>query len=445
VSTWFLALSIAGLVFTVNALKPFPWTFAALPSFFGGWLTSELAPHLLVITVVVSGTLVSLGAVEGLKGWLALGFVVLSVAGLIMLIVEAQRAKDVTEQALVEALGPDYLRQIEPQRASAYDLRVPWRQLVVPFIQRHPDVERIRNIRYSDAAKRLKLDVYRQRSGPAGCPVIIQIHGSGWTVSNKDQQGKPIMLHMASRGWVCIAPNYRLSPKATWPEHLIDVKRVVAWVKEHGAEYDGDPNFILVTGGSAGGHLAALLGVTPNDPRFQPGFEDADTRVQAAVPIYGLYDFTDTSTGLAREVARFFALAVAKRRPSQSGDVLRDASPITYVSSDDPPFFVIHGEHDTLAPVQPARAFVERLREVSGEPVAYAELPGTQHAFDVFPSIRTAHVVRAIERFADWVHSRYVEKRDRDACDEPAGVTFRSPLDKFVTVSSLATTARGSS
>ncbi|HJP66526.1 MAG TPA: hypothetical protein VKA30_09520, partial [Actinomycetota bacterium] len=69
-------------------------------------------------------------------------------------------------------------------------------------------------------------------------------------------------------------------------------------------------------------------------------------------------------------------------------------------------------------PIGPARSFVERLREVSRDPVAYAELPGTQHAFDVFPSIRTAHVVRAIERFADWVHSRYLEREVEPTHDE---------------------------
>jgi acetyl esterase/lipase len=419
-STLFLALSIVGLVFTVNALRPLPWPVVALPSFFGGWLTSELAPHLLVITAIVSGALIGKGALEGLRGWVALGLTAVTVTGLIVLILEAQRARDVTEQALVEALGPDYLQHIRPQRASSYDLRVPWRQLIVPFVQRHPDVERVRNIRYSSEARRLRLDVYRHRSHPTGCPVLIQIHGSGWTVSNKDQQGKPIMLHLASRGWVCIAPNYRLSPKGTWPEHLIDVKAVVAWVKAHAQEYGADPNFIVVTGGSAGGHLAAMLAVTPNEPRYQPGFEDADTRVQAAVPIYGLYNFTDGSTAASRQVARFFAIAVAKVRPSRSEEVLREASPITHVTPDDPPFFVIHGEHDSLAPVHQARAFVRRLREVSRDPVAYAELPGTQHAFDVFPSIRTAHVIRAIERFADWVHSRYLDEQERAAGDVPA-------------------------
>ncbi|MFN2590121.1 MAG: alpha/beta hydrolase fold domain-containing protein [Actinomycetota bacterium] len=415
--TVFLALSIVGLVFTVNALRPFPWTFASLPSFFGGWLTSELAPHLLVITGVVSGVLIGAGGLQGTRGWIALGLTVATVAGLGALIVEAEQARDVTEGALVEALGPDYVQAIPPQRSSSYDLRVPWRQLVVPFIQRHPDVERVRNIRYSDEAKRLRLDVYRHRSHPTDCPVLIQIHGSGWSVSNKDQQGKPIMLHMASRGWVCVAPNYRLSPRATWPDHLVDVKAVVAWVKEHATEFGGDPNFIVATGGSAGGHLSAMLAVTPNDPRYQPGFEDADTRIQAAVPIYGLYDFTDGSTAMSRQVGRFFAVAVAKVRPSRSADVLRDASPITHVSPDDPPFFVIHGQHDSLAPVVQARAFVKRLREVSNDPVAYAELPGAQHAFDVFPSIRSAHVVRAVERFADWVHARYVERRDGAAAE----------------------------
>ncbi|MBL7660064.1 alpha/beta hydrolase, partial [Escherichia coli] len=93
-------------------------------------------------------------------------------------------------------------------------------------------------------------------------------------------------------GWICVAINYRHSPRNTWPDHILDVKRALAWVKAHISEYGGDPDFIAITGGSAGGHLSSLAALTPNDPRFQPGFEEADTRVQAAVPFYGVYDFT---------------------------------------------------------------------------------------------------------------------------------------------------------
>lgn len=81
------------------------------------------------------------------------------------------------------------------------------------------------------------------------------------------------------------------------------------------------------------------------------------------------------------------------------------ASPLLRVRPDAPPFFVIHGTHDSLVPVDQARQFVRRLREVSRSPVAYAELPGTQHAFDVFPSIRSAHVVRGVDRFLRFAYA----------------------------------------
>ena len=98
-----------------------------------------------------------------------------------------------------------------------------------------------------------------------------------------------------------------------------------------------------------------------------------------------------------------------KRRFRDGRDVFEKASPVHRVGPGAPPFFVIHGAHDTLVPVSEARNFVRRLREVSGAPVVYVELPGTQHAFDVFPSIRTAHVIRAVERFADVVYSARTE------------------------------------
>ncbi len=76
---------------------------------------------------------------------------------------------------------------------------------------------------------------------PAGAPVMVYIHGGAWVIGDKREQGKPMMYELVARGWVCVAINYRLSPKATWPDHIVDVKRAVAWVKEHIAEYGGDP------------------------------------------------------------------------------------------------------------------------------------------------------------------------------------------------------------
>jgi acetyl esterase/lipase len=119
---------------------------------------------------------------------------------------------------------------------------------------------------------------------------MVYIHGGAWIIGEKREQGKPMMYELVARGWVCVAINYRLSPKATWPDHIVDAKRAVAWVKEHIAEYGGDPSFVAVSGGSAGGHLCALLALSAGDPTFQPGFEEADTSVEACVPFYGVMD-----------------------------------------------------------------------------------------------------------------------------------------------------------
>jgi acetyl esterase/lipase len=234
--------------------------------------------------------------------------------------------------------------------------------------------------------------------------VLLQIHGGGWVIGRKEEQGLPLMTHLSARGWVCVAPNYPLSPKATWPEHLVAVKRALAWTREHIADYGGDPSFIAVTGGSAGGHLAAMVALTQNDPTYQPGFEGADTSVQAAVPFYGAYDLAnvlDTTAG-GNRLDYFLARTVFKTTDRQ---VFESATPLLHVGPDAPPFFVIHGAHDSLVPVAEARELVRRLRDASKEPVCYAELPGAQHAFDVFHSIRSAHVIRGAERFLRWVHA----------------------------------------
>ena len=120
-----------------------------------------------------------------------------------------------------------------------------------------------------------RLDVIRRRGAPpAGAPVLVYIHGGAWVIGDKREQGLPLLHELARRGWVTVTINYRLSPRATWPDHIVDCKRALVWVREHIAEYGGDPGFIAVSGGSAGGHLAALLALTPGDPAFQPGFED---------------------------------------------------------------------------------------------------------------------------------------------------------------------------
>ena len=111
--------------------------------------------------------------------------------------------------------------------------------------------------------------------------MLLQIHGGAWVIGNKRQQALPLMHHLAAHGWVCVAANYRLSPRATFPDHLIDVKLALGWIHEHIDSYGGDPEFVAITGGSAGGHLASLAALTANHPEYQPGFEPAETSVKS--------------------------------------------------------------------------------------------------------------------------------------------------------------------
>ena len=150
------------------------------------------------------------------------------------------------------------------------------------------------------------------------------------------------------------------------------------------------------------------MGTTVGDPRFQPGFEGADTSVAAAVPFYGIYDFTPAGAfGADPEIyRRFLEPMVMKAFVSEEPERYEEASPLHHVHEGVPPFFVIHGDRDTLAPVEDARVFVDRLRAASKEPVLYAEMQGAQHAFEVFPSVRTATVIEGVERFLSTLWAR---------------------------------------
>jgi len=215
------------------------------------------------------------------------------------------------------------------------------------------------------------------------------------------------MLHLAAKGWVCVAANYRLSPRATFPDHLVDCKRALAWIRAHIAEYGGDPDFVVVTGGSAGGHLASLVALTPNDPRYQPGFEAADTRVTACVSFYGVYDLVamfEASRVPRLYADRFERMLIGTTLKADRAPFV-EASPIAHVGAGAPAFFIVHGASDNLVPVTQARRFAGALRAVSREPVVYAEIAGASHAFEVFHSVRTGHVVNGVDRFLAFLFS----------------------------------------
>ena len=307
-------------------------------------------------------------------------------------------------QSLRSAAGVrEQLAELEPP-ADERRSRFPRRELALPPLMLRPrDVRHVRAVEYArDGDHPLLLDVYLpEEPAPAGPrPAIVQVHGGAWIAGSRSEQGIPLLNHLARHGWVGFNIDYRLSPRATFPDHVVDVKRAIAWVRAHAAEYGADPDFVCLTGGSAGGHLCALAALTPGDPEFQPGFEDADTAVAAAVPFYGLYDLTDPEGIYYPELVEWvLERHVFKARLDDEPERYRAASPVHRVHAEAPPFLILHGERDTLVPVADARRFVAALRAVSESPVLYAELAGAEHAFDILPSVRTARVVEAIERF----------------------------------------------
>jgi acetyl esterase/lipase len=149
-----------------------------------------------------------------------------------------------------------------------------------------------------------------------------------------------------------------------------------------------------------------VAALTADDPRLQPGFEDADTSIQAAVPYYGVYDFLNREGHREEEFVGWASQWILKADPDEDHEAWRLASPIELVHEDAPPFLVVHGAMDTLTSPREAEQFAGRLRDVSRQPVAFAELPGAQHAFDVFPSLRTARVVHGVVRFLEHTRAR---------------------------------------
>ena len=146
-------------------------------------------------------------------------------------------------------------------------------------------------------------------------PAVIQVHGGGWLAGSRYEQGIPLLNHLASIGWVGFNIDYRLSPQATLPDHIVDVKRAIAWVRENAGELGIDPEMICITGGSAGGHLTALAGLTINDPDSSPASRRPTRRVAAAVPFYGIYDLTNLGGHYYPEIREWVLERIVVKRP----------------------------------------------------------------------------------------------------------------------------------
>ncbi len=351
----------------------------AFALFFVSHLVNELPG--LALGALLAGTVLALigGHPISAGDGVLLALAALSALGLLEVIRRGLMTAPVVEASLDQELGSGWRSAAGPARRSRR-LRLA-REMLAPLPMRPRHIQRIRNLTYGEAGRRNRLDVYRPRGSVGGArPVLIHFHGGHFQMGGKSREARPLLHRLAGHGWVCISANYRLGAPGRFPNSLIDAKRVISWARTHAAEYGADPSMLIVAGSSAGAHLAAMAALTPNEPTFQPGFEDADTAVSAAVCLYGYY--------------------------GERGAGALPSSPQAYLSHDAPPFLVAHGVNDPLISIEHADQFVQRLRARSTRTVIYLRLPGAEHSFDLFHSPRFDAVIDGIERFAIWLRAK---------------------------------------
>ncbi len=410
-----LALNALAAANTANAWHPVDrHGRLSMQAFLAGWPTSELALPSLGGLVAANAVGAWRGGFRGRAGVLSAALAAGSATTLVAMERLARQSGNIYAAALVEGLGADYADRITLPTFPGPDAALANTPGMVRMARIRRRFALDADIAYGDHGRANHLDVWHRDDLPRDgrAPVLLQMPGGAWVTGNKQGQAYPLMSHLAERGWVCVAVNYRLGPRNTWPAQIVDVKRAIAWVREHIADYGGDPSFIAVTGGSAGGHLSSLAALTPNRAEWQPGFEDVDTTVSAAVPFYGAYDWTNRDRVGNRGLVPLLQRRVVKQKLRDAPDVFDAASPMSHLGPDAPPFLLSHGTNDSLIPVEEGRLFAQRLRAVSQQPVVYAELPRAQHAFDVFGSPRATAAAEAVGRFLGVVYGDYVRAQD---------------------------------
>lgn len=234
----------------------------------------------------------------------------------------------------------------------------------------------------------LTLDLVRPDDDRVGLPVLVYVHGGGWTGGDPQRQARDLYHALARAGWVSLGIRYPLAPHASVEDQIATVRAAVAWartgLREHGVEAAG----VALAGGSAGGHLAAMASLTA---------VGTAERVGACVGLYGIYDMANRHR--LRAPWGIIPDTVMQVRYRDHPERYRAVSPIDQEVSDSPPFLVVHGTRDTLVPIAESRQFVEVLRS-AGRPVDFVPVHGAEHAFDAVSS-RTSRTAAALIR--DWL------------------------------------------
>jgi len=226
----------------------------------------------------------------------------------------------------------------------------------------------------------LILDLY-QPAAPGPHPLVIYIHGGGWVGGHTRHSGAlenfpEVLASLAAEGFVVASLEYRLAGEAPFPAQLQDARAALRFLRANAAKYHIDGNHVGVWGGSAGGHLAALLATTCGDTSFDPAPAAAGNDcVNAVVTWYGVFDFAAQADRGDGSLSGFLGCKGA----CDAAKISR-ASPVTYMKRSTPPFLLIHGEQDRTVDVQQSHIAEQRLKGL-GVPVESIYLPGVDHSF----------------------------------------------------------------
>ena len=240
----------------------------------------------------------------------------------------------------------------------------------------------------ADGHERQKLDLYIPDEGE-NLPLIIWIHGGAWLGGDKTHYNPREYL---KSGYAGASINYRLSQHAIFPAQIEDVKAAVRWLRANAETYRLNPNRFAVWGSSAGGHLVAMLGTTDDVAEFEVGENlEVSSRVQAVVDYYGPTDFLQMDAhrlpdGLVHDAPDSPESKLVGGPIQEHKDRVARANPITYVSDDDSPFLIIHGDRDKLVPYQQSVLLKDAL-EKAGVPVTFYKVEGGGHGWFTDPKV----------------------------------------------------------
>lgn len=236
-----------------------------------------------------------------------------------------------------------------------------------------------RDISYLGEDRAEKADLYIPLGDSGLRPAVVDIHGGGWSGGDKAAAREVnICTNLAANGYVAMSINYLLQQKGgppAWPQNLHDCKTAVRWLRANAGRLRIDGRRIGVIGGSAGGHLAAMVGVTGRGTNLDPKgpFGDQPCDVQAAVDLYGPITWMAT-----RDLAMF-----GKTR-AEAPELYRLGSPLGHLDQGDPPVLIIHGTADKTVELEQSRVFAAAL-EVAGIEHQFIVVEGGPHSFHLQP------------------------------------------------------------